>query len=90
MGGLGLKVEEDGEIVEDPGTFENVKQKQLAGEGNFGAATGYQSDGKPSRLQQSGWSRREANQRTVRRVNFKSCSVLMSDSLPLSLFFFFF
>lgn len=68
-----MKVE-DGEIVEDPAVTNDAKKKQSAEEGNTGAGTGNQ-DGNPSYLQQSGWSRRDGNQRPGKRVNIMSCIV---------------
>ncbi|KAG6789086.1 hypothetical protein POTOM_005170 [Populus tomentosa] len=64
----GLKVEEDGEIIEGPAIAEDVKKQQLAEEGNVDPAKGTLADGKPTMLRQSGWSRRDVNQRAVKRV----------------------
>lgn len=63
-----VKVEEDGEIIEDPARAEDVKKQQLAEEGNVDPAKGTLADGKPAMLRQSGWSRRDVNQRAVKRV----------------------
>ncbi|KAJ7012147.1 hypothetical protein NC653_002276 [Populus alba x Populus x berolinensis] len=63
-----VKVEEDGEIIEDPARAEDVKKQQLAEEGNVDPAKGTLADGKPTMLRQSGWSRRDVNQRAVKRV----------------------
>ncbi|KAJ9174584.1 hypothetical protein P3X46_013219 [Hevea brasiliensis] len=57
---------EDGEIVEDPTVSTDLKNKQSAEE-DVGAAIEDQSDGKPAILQQSGWSRRDGNQRPGKR-----------------------
>jgi hypothetical protein len=77
----GLKVEEDGEIIEDPARAEDVKKQQLAEEGNVDPAKGTLADGKPAMLRQSGWSRRDVNQRAVKRVNVESCLVVEGVSV---------
>jgi len=68
-------VEEDGESVEDSATEEDAKNEQMGEDGNVGPATGIRGDGKPFKLQQSGWSRRYFDLRAVKRVNFNSCLV---------------
>lgn len=56
---------EDGEITDDVEVAEDVNGKDLAGEGNTEAVAEEQSTRKPSNLQQSGWSRRDNNQRAA-------------------------
>ena len=68
-------MEEDAEIVEDSATAEDAKNEQMGEDGNVGPATGIRGDGKPFKLQQSGWSRRDFDLRAVKRVNFNSCLV---------------
>lgn len=60
---------EDGEIVEDPAVSKDLKKGQSVEEENAGVAIEDQNDGKPYSLQQSGWSRRDGNQRAGRRVH---------------------
>ncbi|KAG5229256.1 pinin [Salix suchowensis] len=63
-----VKVEEDGEIVEDPARAEDVKMQQLTEGGNVDPAIETQGDLKPTMLRQSGWPRRDVNERVVKRV----------------------
>ncbi|KAK9286312.1 hypothetical protein L1049_014702 [Liquidambar formosana] len=57
---------EDGEIAEDGEAAKDVEKKDSTAEGSLEAVTGNQSDRKPSNLQQSGWSRRDGNQRAAK------------------------
>ncbi|KAJ6715432.1 PINN [Salix viminalis] len=70
-----VKVEEDGEIVEDPARAEDVKMQQLTEGGHVDPAIETQGDLKPTMLRQSGWPRRDVNERVVKRVNVESCLV---------------
>lgn len=54
---------EDGEIIEHAGTENNVKDADVEG-----ADIVNQSDKKPSNLQQTGWSRRDGNQKAAKMV----------------------
>uniref|UniRef100_A0A6N2M7R7 Pinin/SDK/MemA protein domain-containing protein n=1 Tax=Salix viminalis TaxID=40686 RepID=A0A6N2M7R7_SALVM len=63
-----VKVEEDGEIVEDPARAEDVKMQQLTEGGHVDPAIETQGDLKPTMLRQSGWPRRDVNERVVKRV----------------------
>ncbi|KAL9388046.1 hypothetical protein Peur_021170 [Populus x canadensis] len=65
---LSAVVKEDAEIVEDSATAEDAKNEQIGEDGNVGPATGIRGDGKPFKLQQSGWSRRDFDLRAVKRV----------------------
>ncbi|KAJ4716988.1 pinin-like [Melia azedarach] len=55
---------EDGEIIEHAGTENNVKDADVEG-----ADIVNQSDKKPSNLQQTGWSRRDGNQKAAKMDN---------------------
>ena len=80
----GLKVEEDGEIVEDPARAEDVKMQQLTEGGNVDPAIETLGDLKPTMLRQSGWSRRDVNERAVKRVNVESCLLRRVFSVGLT------
>ncbi len=61
---------EDGEIAEDAETAKDLKRKDATREGTAGAGATNQSEREPSNLQQSGWLRRDGNQRAANTVNF--------------------
>lgn len=61
---------EDGEITEDAETPKDVKWKDETREGTAAAGATNQSEREPSNLLQSGWSRRDGNQRAANTVNF--------------------
>lgn len=62
---------EDGEITEDAEGAMDVLN-DAANKGTTGTGAADLSDRKPFNLQQSGWSRRDANERAAKKVNFKA------------------
>lgn len=63
-----MKVD-DGELLEDADAEQNLKTKDSTGEGVNGNAAVSQSDRNPFNSNQSGWSRRDGNQRNSKVVN---------------------
>ena len=61
---------EDGEILDDAEVAKDVSEMAVEG-----SAAVHESDRKPLTLQQTGWSRRDGNQRPMKKVplhsNFK-------------------
>lgn len=60
---------EDGELPEDADAGEEFKQDYSASDDVRGTGTVVQSDRKSFNSNQSGWSRRDNNQRTSKMVN---------------------
>ena len=58
-----------GELTEDAGAGQDAEAKDATNEGVSGAGTAGESDRKPFNSHQSGWSRRDDNQRTSKVVN---------------------
>lgn len=79
-----MKVE-DGELPEDADAGQEVKKDYLTRDDVHGTGTAVQSDRKPSNSHQSGWSRRDSNQRTLKMVNARVFSLLMMIDLGLSI-----
>lgn len=66
---------EDGEITEDAEGTRDV-QNDEANKETAGTAAGDMNERKSINLQHSGWSRKDGNQRAVKKVNFKSLAFL--------------
>lgn len=79
---------EDGEIVEDYVPAKDVEKQPGEEVEDIGANLQSQSDRKPSDIQQSGWSRRDINQRLGKRVNIISYYVAYMFSCGYKLLFF--
>jgi hypothetical protein len=84
---------EDGETTADAEVAKDVKSKDSIKEGTTGTSTANQIDRNPSNLPQSGWSRRDGNQRAEKTVTFIFsciCEKCWFGALSLNFFFFFF
>lgn len=66
---------EDGDITADAEAAKDLKKENAIREGVAGAGTANQSDRKPSNLKQTGWSRRDENQRAAKTVSFLFFSI---------------